>query len=70
MLLDVEMKIELKRRRLAGYTTLLVHKSEPELNDLEQVDIAFQTLILILSSLKIAAYFSYYAREFCILYKF
>ena len=68
VLVDVEVKVELKRGRLHRHVALLVHEREAQLNDLQQVHIALETLILIVGRLEVTADPCHYARKLSVLY--
>jgi hypothetical protein len=42
-----EFEIELKSRQVWGRVAVLIHESESELNDLQQIDVAAEQLVLV-----------------------
>ena len=68
-ILDVEVKVELKCGGLAGHVSFLIHEREAQLNYLEQINVAFQVLILIIGRFYIATNLGYNARKFSVLFE-
>ena len=67
---EVEFEVELPRRRAGGVVPVLVHEREPELDDLQEVDVAAQQLVLVVhGAAELANRSDHHTREFCVLVK-
>lgn len=65
---EVELEVELPRRRARRIVSILVHEREAELDDLQEVDVTPQQLVLVVHcAAKLADRPDNHSREFCVL---
>lgn len=65
---EIELEVELPRRRAGRIVAILVHEREAELDDLQQVDVAPQQLVLVVHcAAELADWPDDDAGEFCVL---
>ena len=65
---EVEFEVELPRRRARRIISILVHEREPELDDLQEVDVTPQQLVLVVyCAAKLTDRSDYHSGEFCVL---
>lgn len=67
---EVELEVELPRRRARRIVPILVHEREAELDDLQEVDVTPQQLVLVVHcAAKLSDWPDNHSREFCVLMK-
>lgn len=67
---EVELEVELPRRRARRIVPIFVHKREAELDDLQEVDITPQQLVLVVHcAAKLADGPDNHSWKFCVLMK-